>query len=85
MSDIINIVSIRSTQYCMSQNNVVTLHDGIIFLILKQKHEVYCLPQTHASGTKLYLGAQYGFHRIVTNKLSKNVYMIGQLYDSVSL
>ena len=59
------------------------MHDSIIFLILKQKHEVYCLPQTHASGTKLYLGAQYGFHRIVTNMLSKNAYIIGMLYNSV--
>ena len=34
------IVSIRSTPYCISQNNVVTLHGGIIFLILKQKYAV---------------------------------------------
>ena len=33
-------VSIRSTPYCISQNNVVTLHGGIIFLILKQEYEV---------------------------------------------
>ena len=33
-------VSIRSTPYCISQNNVVSLHDGIIFLILKQEYEV---------------------------------------------
>ena len=29
-------------------------------------NKVYCLPHTHASGTKLYLGSQYGFHRILT-------------------
>ena len=34
------IVSIRSTPYCKSQNNVVTLHGGIIFPILKQKYAV---------------------------------------------
>ena len=33
-------VSIRSTPYCKSQNNVVTLHGGIIFPILKQKYAV---------------------------------------------
>ena len=33
-------VSIRSTPYCISQNNAVTLHGGIIFLILKQEYEV---------------------------------------------
>ena len=37
----INIfVSIRSTPYCISQKNVVSLHDSIIFLILKQEYEV---------------------------------------------
>ena len=34
-------VSIRSTPYCISQNNIVTLHGGIIFLILRQEYEVY--------------------------------------------
>ena len=33
-------VSIRSTPYCKSQNNVVSLHGGIIILILKQEYEV---------------------------------------------
>ena len=33
-------VSIRSTPYCISQNNIVTLHGGIIFLILRQEYEV---------------------------------------------
>ncbi len=33
-------VSIRSTPYCISQNNVVTLHGGIIFLILRPEYEV---------------------------------------------
>ena len=33
-------VSIRSTPYCISQKNVVTLHGGIIFLILRQEYEV---------------------------------------------
>jgi hypothetical protein len=59
------------------------MNDSIILLILKQKHEVYCLPQTHALGTKFYLGAQYGFHRIVMNILSKNAYIIGLLYNLV--
>ena len=35
-----SIVSIRSTPYCISQNNIVTLHGGIIFLILRQEYEV---------------------------------------------
>ena len=35
-----DIVSIRSTPYCKSQNNVVSLHGGIIILILKQEYEV---------------------------------------------
>ena len=35
-----HIVSIRSTPYCISQNNIVTLHGGIIFLILRQEYEV---------------------------------------------
>ena len=35
-----NMVSIRSTPYCISQNNVVSLHGGIIILILKQEYEV---------------------------------------------
>ena len=33
-------VSIRSTPYCKSQNNVVPLHGGIIFLILRQEYAV---------------------------------------------
>ena len=33
-------VSIRSTPYCISQNNIVTLHGGIIFLILRQEYKV---------------------------------------------
>ena len=35
-----SIVSIRSTPYCISQNNIVTLHGGIIFLILRPDYEV---------------------------------------------
>lgn len=35
-----SIVSIRSTPYCISQNNIVTLHGGIIFLILRQEYKV---------------------------------------------
>lgn len=35
-----NIVSIRSTPYCKSQNNVVPLHGGIIFLILRQEYAI---------------------------------------------
>jgi hypothetical protein len=35
-----NIVSIRSTPYCKSQNNVVSLHGGIIFLILRQEYAI---------------------------------------------
>ena len=35
-----SFVSIRSTPYCISQKNVVTLHGGIIFLILRQEYEV---------------------------------------------
>lgn len=35
-----NIVSIRSTPYCRSQNNVVPLHGGIIFLILRQEYAI---------------------------------------------
>ncbi len=35
-----NIVSIRSTLYCKSQNNVVPLHGGIIFLILRQEYAI---------------------------------------------
>ena len=34
------IVSIRSTPYCKSQNNVVPLHGGIIFLILRQEYAI---------------------------------------------
>ena len=34
------IVSIRSTPYCISQNNIVPLHGGIIFLILRQEYKV---------------------------------------------
>lgn len=33
-------VSIRSTPYCKSQNNVVPLHGGIIFLILRQEYAI---------------------------------------------
>ena len=33
-------VSIRSTPYCISQNNIVTLHGGIIFLILRLEYKV---------------------------------------------
>ena len=33
-------VSIRSTPYCISQNNVVPLHGGIIFLILRQEYAI---------------------------------------------
>ena len=35
-----SIVSIRSTPYCKSQNNVVPLHGGIIFLILRQEYAI---------------------------------------------
>ena len=40
MTETYRKVSIRSTPYCKSQNNVVTLHGGIIFPILKQKYAV---------------------------------------------
>ena len=33
-------VSIRSTPYCISQKNIVPLHGGIIFLILRQKNAI---------------------------------------------
>ena len=33
-------VSIRSTPYCIAQKNVVPLHGGIIFLILRQKNAI---------------------------------------------
>lgn len=35
-----SIVSIRSTPYCISQNNIVTLHGDIIFLNLRQEYKV---------------------------------------------
>lgn len=35
-----SIVSIRSTPYCISQNNIVTLHGGTIFLILRLEYAV---------------------------------------------
>lgn len=35
-----SIVSIRSTPYCKSQNNVVPLHGGIIILILRQEYAI---------------------------------------------
>lgn len=34
------IVSIRSTPYCIAQKNVVPLHGGIIFLILRQEYAI---------------------------------------------
>lgn len=34
------VVSIRSTPYCISQKNIVPLHGGIIFLILRQKNAI---------------------------------------------
>lgn len=33
-------VSIRSTPYCISQKNIVPLHGGIIFLILRQEYAI---------------------------------------------
>ena len=35
-----NEVSIRSTPYCISQKNIVPLHGGIIFLILRQEYAI---------------------------------------------
>ena len=35
-----SIVSIRSTPYCISQKNIVPLHGGIIFLILRQEYAI---------------------------------------------
>lgn len=42
MENLLNdlFVSIRSTPYCISQKNIVPLHGGIIFLILRQEYEV---------------------------------------------
>jgi len=37
---IFSIVSIRSTPYCIAQKNVVPLHGGIIFLILRQEYAI---------------------------------------------
>ena len=47
------IVSIRSTPYCISQKNVVPLHGGIIFLILRQDRKSTRLNSSHSRASRM--------------------------------